>query len=361
MVWLEKQHGGEKPILPSIRKEEDLFQKAILPKKDEGKFLKMFKESLLSDLNRDAGRIAFAIEMCDNPKFSNAVREAFLKREEKGHTGFMIPEFDPLEILGEFNPKMSKSKDFYYGLTMQEELQIHKMPQIGLNELANPGKIRYADLKKVESSYEEVSKKVLAWDYIANNHLEEYTRILALQTLSGELDNTQAAKFIDDFLQIAHKKNLYEGEFCMADIGTSGGWFSHPFVTFIRRNFDKNRIVRTDVIKQPVSWHTDLEVKIHDITESPIEGKHGFHVIIVKELMKFFNEKGTERIWGNVAADTKEGGVVISGEAGSFEMRIGHKGGLVKVNPEAFLKELRNVKNYQDYLDNLNKIIERSA
>jgi len=345
---------GEKPALPSITKEQDLFQQAMSSKKGEGKFFKMFKESLVSELDRDAGRIAFAIELCDNPKFLNAIREAFLKREEKGHTGFMLPKFDPLKILEDFNPKMSKSEDFYYDL-------MDMIPKIGLNELANPGRVRYADLKKARESYSEVSKKVLAWNYIANNHLEEYTRMLTLQTLSGELDNTKAANFIGDFLQIAHEKNLYEGEFCMADIGTSGGWFSHPFVTFIRQNFDKKRIVRTDALKQEISWHTDLEVKIHDITESPIEGKHGFHVIIVKELMKFFNEKGTERIWSNVAADTKEGGVVISGEEGSFELRIGHNGGLVKVNPEAFLKELRNIKNYQDYLENLDRIIERSV
>jgi len=349
---------GEIPKLPEIQK-EDLFEKTMSSKKDEGKMFQELKRGVVSCIGWHAGAVAFALKMCEDPSFYRLIEDACLEREKKGYKElFKYTDLDPLRLLDEIYTNKKKPKNiYYYPPDMMNMLRSFPI-------LDDIGEIKYNDLKKFAELSPDVKRETLALDYMLKNHREELKTRLTLTTPCADLHYEEAAVFIKGFLKVAAAKKLYDKVFGFADFGTASGAFSSEAVSIVKENFEKYKIVRTNVLEHPVSHHRDLKVRIHDMTEGPIGEK--FDLIIIKDVMKFFNGNGRGRIWNNVTQDAKEGGVVMAGSfytlgRSEFKPHVKHNGVLIRVNPWDFLGELTKVKDYQDYLKNLDGIVARSA
>lgn len=339
----------EKPAMPGILKEDDLLSKTMAPREGEGKLLQNFKRELVENLHINAGCIAFAKKMCDDPDFYKFAEGALLEREKKGYkyeSGSDVYNFMETEI---FNLRALLSEISGKGSFRYDNLP-HRIPQ---------SKMGYAELKKWTEADYEVKQEYSALNTLYEEHREEFRKELETRTLHAYVQAYKTTEFMMSLLRIMRDKKLYEGEFKFADIGTGSGEFSGELISFIKEKFDSYKIVRTNPIPLEIKSQKDLGVMIHDISKEPLGEK--FNLILIKDVMKLF-EKGDAkgRIWENVLQSAEEGSIIISGGQGEFRPHVMHEGKLVRVEPEAFLWQLGKTKNYQQYLDKLDEIVEKS-
>ncbi|QLJ53193.1 MAG: hypothetical protein Sv326_1018 [Candidatus Fermentimicrarchaeum limneticum] len=347
MVHVTKKE--EKPTIPGILKESDLLDRTMAPRDGEGKLFMSFKKEIVENLHTNAGCMAFAKKMCDDSDFYKLLEGALLERERRGYKyqadnevyGFMETEiFNLRSVLSEISGK----RPFRY-----DNLPA-RMPH---------SKLGYADLKRLAESDYEVKQEASALNTLLEKHREEFGRRIVLLTLHDGMLDHRATQFVSDLLRTLQEKHLYEGKFKFADIGTGSGEFSDEFVSFIRERFSSYSIMRTNPIELEIAHQKDLEVRIHDISKEPLGDK--FNVVIIKDVMKFFKE-GEPRgaIWENVKNSTEEGGVVLSGGKGVFNVHVMCHGELKKVAADAFLRKLDKIRGHERYLENLDDIVRRS-
>jgi hypothetical protein len=357
--------GKDKPTLPHILREVDMLQKALSSKEGDGELFKSFKERIKSTMSSLAGSAAYAIEACENPKFLKVIKEICAGREKRGYKGaFDIECFDPLQILRAICPYKDWPKDIYYTSDLMERVFL----EYGVFGTRDPTQINYSDLKKAAEQNPKIKEEVSALRHIMENqkYVEGFKRRLTLLTAHLDYESKEAAAFIGEFLRITSEKKLYDGKFRMLDVGTGSGRFTSPFVSFVRdkKNFERSEIVRTDVVEFPLLEHRDLKVKIHDMSEGPIEGEGKFNSVVMLNVTKLYQKKSRGKIWNNVIQDVAEGGLVAVGSTGkegsAFKPHIKHNGVLVKVDGDKYLSDYRNTENYQDYLRNLDAILARS-
>jgi hypothetical protein len=339
----------EKPELPKILKEDPL-EKMITPREGEGELFKKFKKEVMDNIRTNAGCIALAKRMCDDPNFYKIVEQALLEREKRGYK-WAPPDKITYSFL---DSEMFKLRSALAEISEKESFEYDSLPSFILH-----GKVTYANLKKSAENDLSVIKEIEALNTLLEKHQEEFTRRLTFLTLHDYVSDHKAAKFTVSLLRTIWEKNLYKDEFKFADIGTGSGEFSDEFISFIMDRFRKYTIVRTNPIELKIARQKDLPVRIHDISKEDLGEK--FNLVIIKDVMKFF-ERGEPRgvIWENVKHSTIEGGIVISGGQGEFRPHVLYNGDLVRLHPEAFLRELEKVRNYKDYLKNLGEIVKRS-
>lgn len=340
----------DKPTMPGILKEDDLLDKTMAPKQGEGKLFQSFKKEIAENLHLNAGCIAFAKKMCDNPEFYRFVESAVSEREKRGYkyeAGKDVYKFVETEI---FNLRSILSE-----VSGKESFRYANLPS-----RIPKSKMGYEDLKRIAESDYEVRQEASALNTLFENYRKEFESRLIFLTLHFYVPSHRATIFMEDLLKIMRKKKLYEGEFKSADIGTGSGEFSAGLISFIREKFGRYHIVRTNPLALEVKFHKNLEVRIHDISREALGEK--FNLILIKDVMKLFKkEEAKGKIWDNVKQSTAEGGIVISGGQGDFRPHVLYNDKLVRVNSEEFLFQLGKVKNYQDYLNKLDDIVKSSS
>ncbi|NYZ75898.1 hypothetical protein H0N98_01440 [Candidatus Micrarchaeota archaeon] len=340
----------EKPAMPGILKEDDLLERIMAPKAGEGTLFQNFKKEIAENLHINSGCMAFARKMCDDPDFYKFVEGALLEREKKGYkyqVGKDIYSFMETEV---FNLRSVLSE-----ISGKGEFRYDNLPSRILSSKAG-----YSDLKKWTETDYEVKQEYSALNELYAKHCEKFREALETWTLHGYVPDHKAAKFMISLLRTMWEKKLYEGEFKFADIGTGSGEFSDKFISFIGERFNGYKIVRTNPVELEIKSQKDLSVTIHDISKESLGEK--FNLILIKDVMKFF-ERGEARgrIWENVRQSASEGSIVISGGGGqAFRPHVLYNNELIGVEPEAFLGQLKKVKNYAEYLKNLKEIVKNS-
>jgi|GEM_PF-3357855 len=339
--------------LKRIRVQEDLFL-SMMEKKDEEPLMEMLKKEIKQALTYHAGAVAYAIVLSENQEAYNLIRQAFSKRKEKGYYPDMFEYaqlLDPLDVLNNI-------------LKFKRELPLpYNSPDIELPQLMKK-EVTYADLKEVENLF-PIQSRIAALHILLNEHREEFARRISVLTPANDIRADEISGFIKSFLEISKEKRLYDKQFGFADIGTGSGEFTSEFVGYIKNNFENPKIIRTNPTEIELKHYKELGFRLYDVTERPLG--ENLNLLVIKDVMKFFDEKGREKIWEHVKNDLVEGGVVISGSTtyvpyeGAYKMHVKYKGELVKVNPEKFIEELRKVRDYQDYLANLDGIVGRSV
>lgn len=338
--------------LKRIRVQEDPFL-SFMENKEEP-LMEMLKKEIKQAMSYHAGAVAYAIVLSENQNARNLIKEGFSRRKEKGYYEDMFPYpqlLDPLEILNDVLKHEGK-----------QPLPFNP-PEIELPQLMKK-EVTYSDLKEVEALF-PVQSRVAALDMLVNEYREQFARRISVLTPSNDIRADKIANFINSFLALAKEKHLYDNQFGFADIGTGSGEFTSEFVGYVKNNFENPKIIRTNPTEMELKHHKELGFRLYDVTERPLGEK--LNLLIIKDVMKFFDEKGRERIWEHVKRDVVEGGVVVSGSTtyvpyeGAYKMHVKYQGELVKVDPEKFIDELRKVKGYEGYMANLKGIIERSA
>jgi hypothetical protein len=340
--------------LTKIRREEDPFLSMIAPKENESVLMQNFKKELELGITWHAGAMAFALVLSENPEAYKLIENAFSERKGKGyyHDMFEYSELlDPVKILNEFLS------------TEKKPLIPYHPPERKFSELMQKSEITYINLKRIAESSPEVMKECSALNILLTEYRDKFAKRISVLTSHEDIHAEELKTFIKNFLEISKEKHLFDDRFKFADIGTASGEFSGEFVSYVRSNFQNPIIIRTNPTEFEIKHHSDLEVTIHDITQNPLNMKA--NVVIVKDMMKFFEEDGRGRIWNNVTQSVSEGGIVISGstvqpQGYAYKQHVMHKGELVRVDSDKFLNELRSVGGYQDYLNKLDSIVEIS-
>jgi hypothetical protein len=300
------------------------------------------------------------------------VSRAFYKREEKGYKPDSLP---PVRYPSAVLQRIHSSRGEPWGMNFVDDglknanshidfvdlLQEKPTGIITQNMHADNSKefkeIRYSDLQKTADSSRAVKNELAALDHLISHHPKELEREMTLGTSYMDILDEEAGKFLNSLLHTMYEKKLYGNDFTMADIGTSSGAFTDKPISYVLEKFKNPKIIRTNPAGLQIKAHKELEVRIHDITDGPVGEK--FDLVIIKDIMKFFTEEGKARIWENVAQDVKEGGFIVDGSVGTFKLHIKHNEELVKVDSDAFLKELAKLESYPSYLDNVGDIIAR--
>ncbi|MEM3555545.1 MAG: hypothetical protein QXF56_02410 [Candidatus Micrarchaeia archaeon] len=336
--------------LKRIRVKEDLFL-SMMEGKEEEPLMEMFKKEIKQAMSYHAGAVAFAIVLSENQNTYSLIKEAFSKRKEKGYYSDMFDYtqiLDPLETLNSILTHKGK------------EPLPYNPPDVELPQLMK-GEVTYTDLKEVENLF-PVQSRIAALHILLNEYKEEFARRISVLTPANDIRADEISGFIKSFLEVTKEKHLYEKQFSFADIGTGSGEFTSEFVGYIKNNFENPKIIRTNPTEIELKHHKELGFRLYDATEKPLG--ENLNLLIIKDVMKFFDEKGREKIWENVKRDVVEGGVVISGSTtyvpyeGAYKMHVKYKGELVKVDPTKFLQELMEIKNHQEYITKLDGIVE---
>ncbi|NYZ75788.1 hypothetical protein H0N98_00875 [Candidatus Micrarchaeota archaeon] len=338
----------DKPAMPPILK-EDLLARTLAPREGEGKVFRDFKKEIKTNLGLNAGCIAIAKKMCDDPEFYKFLEEAMNEREKSGYKS------RPNTVIYSF----LKSDAFNFQAALSEISKGKSMSYLNLPGTKLYGRVGYDDLKRSAESDPSVIMESSALDTLYEKYRDEFKRRLASFTLHDGMFNNMAATFMIGLLRTVQEKHLYEGEFKFADIGTGSGEFSDEFLSFIKERFSKYKVVRTNPVELQIHHHEDMKVRIHDIDQESLGEK--FNVVIIKDVMKFFKDgKPRGVIWENVKQSTEEGGVVLSGGHGIFKVHVMYKGELLRVSPDAFLEKAKRVEDYNEYMEKLGDIVRRS-